>query len=291
MSVDEADTTRSDKSARQKKMPIYRSSRSKFRAAYDDVADGLGLWNMWVPLTLAEIFGQFRRFALGVAWIPLGMILTAYMLGYIYAQMMRADYWDYALYILAGFTFWQFIQTSVLSGFGLFSGQASMINNISLPFSYYIFKFIFEAFVNLMIVLPFVFIVAALHGEVRSLGVLMVMPAILLYIVTGVAVAFVMAVMSIRIRDLESPLASLMRVMFLVTPIIWRIDLMGDGATRVIVATYNPFYHLLEIARAPVLGEVATTLNWFVSLGVMSIFILLAIVMFARARHRIHYWL
>lgn len=291
MSVDTVDLAQGEKDASVKKLPVYKSSRSHFRAAYDDVADGLSLWNMWVPLTFAEMFGQFRRFALGVAWIPLGMILVAYALGFIYSQMMRANYWDYALYILAGFTFWQFIQTSVLNGFGLFSKQANMINNISLPFSYYIFKFVFEAFVNLMIVLPFVFIVAAIHGEVRSFEVLMVVPAILLYIVTGVAVAFVMAILSIRIRDLESPLSSLMRVMFLVTPIIWRVDLMPEGSTRLFIATYNPFYHILEIARAPMLGETATAMNWYVSLGIMGTFVLLAIIMFSRARHRIHYWL
>lgn len=290
MSVDTVDLAQSEKDAAAKKLPVYRSSRSRFRAAYDDVADGLRLWNMWVPLTFAEIFGQFRRFALGVAWIPLGMVLVAYMLGLVYSQMLGRDYWDYSLYLLAGFTFWQFIQTSVLSGFGLFSGQANMINNISLPFSYYIFKFIFEAFVNLMIVLPFVFIVAALHGEVRSLGVLMVVPAILVYIVTGVAVAFFMAILSIRIRDLESPLSSFMRVMFLVTPIIWQVDQM-QGSMRMVIATYNPFYHFLEIARAPILGEAATAINWYVSLGVMGGFLLLSLLMFARARHRIHYWL
>lgn len=290
MSADTVDLAQSEKDAAAKKLPVYRSSRSRFRAAYDDVADGLRLWNMWVPLTFAEIFGQFRRFALGVAWIPLGMVLVAYMLGLVYSQMLGRDYWDYSLYLLAGFTFWQFIQTSVLSGFGLFSGQANMINNISLPFSYYIFKFIFEAFVNLMIVLPFVFVVAALHGEVRSLGVLMVVPAILVYIVTGVAVAFFMAILSIRIRDLESPLSSFMRVMFLVTPIIWQVDQM-QGSMRMVIATYNPFYHFLEIARAPILGEAATAINWYVSLGVMGGFLLLSLLMFARARHRIHYWL
>jgi ABC-type polysaccharide/polyol phosphate export permease len=290
MSADTVEATPSVKVAARKKIPVYRSSRSRFRAAYDDIADGLSLWSMWVPLTFSEIFGQFRRFALGVAWIPLGMVLVAYMLGLVYSQMLGRDYWDYSLYLLAGFTFWQFIQTSVLSGFGLFSKQASMINNVSLPFSYYIFKFIFEAFVNLMIVLPFVFIVAAFHGKLVSLEVLMIFPAILVYILTGIGVAFFMSILSVRVRDLESPLSSFMRVMFLVTPIIWQVDQM-QGSMRMLIATYNPFYHILEIARAPMLGEMATAVNWYVSLGVMGTFLVLSVFMFARARHRIHYWL
>lgn len=290
MSVDAVDLAQGEEDSVIKKLPVYRSSRSRFRAAYDDVTDGLGLWNMWIPLTFAEIFGQFRRFALGVAWIPLGMVLVAYLLGLVYSQMLGRDYWDYSLYLLAGFTFWQFIQTSVLSGFGLFSKQANMINNVSLPFSYYIFKFVFESFVNLMIVLPFVFVVAAFHGKLVSFEVLMIFPAIIVYILTGIGVAFFMSILSVRVRDLESPLSSFMRVMFLVTPIIWQVDQM-QGSMRMLIATYNPFYHILEIARAPMLGEMATATNWYVSLGVMGAFILLSLLMFSRARHRIHYWL
>jgi ABC-2 type transport system permease protein len=274
-----------------RKLPVHSNSRSRFRAAYKDVLDGLSLWNMWIPLTFIEIFGQFRRFALGVAWIPLGMILVAYILGFIYSQMLGTNYWDYALYLLAGFTFWQFIQVTILNGFGLFSRNASMINNVSLPFSYYIFKFIFETFVNLMIVLPFMLVVAFIHGRIDSVSVLMVVPAILVYIITAIGVAFILALISIRIRDFESPLSSLMRVMFLVTPIIWRIDMLPEGNTRLYIATRNPFYHILEIGRAPMIGETATALNWYVSLGVMLVVIVLAALMFVRARHRIHYWL
>lgn len=290
MSVDAVDLAQREEDSVIKKLPVYRTSRSRFRAAYDDVTDGLGLWSMWIPLTFAEIFGQFRRFALGVAWIPLGMVLVAYVLGLVYSQMLGRDYWDYSLYLLAGFTFWQFIQTSVLNGFGLFSKQANMINNVSLPFSYYIFKFVFESFVNLMIVLPFVFVVAAFNGKLVSFEVLMIFPAIIVYILTGIGVAFFMSILSVRVRDLESPLSSFMRVMFLVTPIIWQVDQM-QGSMRMLIATYNPFYHILEIARAPMLGEMATATNWYVSLGVMGAFILLSIFMFSRARHRIHYWL
>ena len=53
----------------------------------------------------------------------------------------------------------------------------------------------------------------------------------------------------------------------------------------------NPFYHLIEIVRAPLLGQAPTELNWMVSLslGVFGWFATLAF--YGRYKRRIAYWL
>src|SRR3546814_4906698 len=42
---------------------------------------------------------------------------------------------------------------------------------------------------------------------------------------------------------------------FLLTPIIWHADNMPPGSLRGTLMRFNPFYHLVELVRAPILGQ------------------------------------
>jgi ABC-2 type transport system permease protein/lipopolysaccharide transport system permease protein len=72
------------------------------------------------------------------------------------------------------------------------------------------------------------------------------------------------------------------QIVFFMTPIMWKPELLGS--------TFNPFYHLVEIVRAPLLGQVPSAEN-YIALGLISMAnFLLAAVLFVRFRARISYW-
>jgi ABC-type polysaccharide/polyol phosphate export permease len=73
-----------------------------------------------------------------------------------------------------------------------------------------------------------------------------------------------------------------------VTPIMWPVSAI-PGAR--FIADVNPFFHLIELVRAPLLGEVAEPLSWIVVLAMCVIGYGLAAVMLTRARPRLVYWL
>jgi ABC-type polysaccharide/polyol phosphate export permease len=68
---------------------------------------------------------------------------------------------------------------------------------------------------------------------------------------------------------------------------MWHAEQLSD---RVVFADINPFYHLIAIVRAPLLGQAPTATNWLVSLGVTVAGSVLAFALFARYRWRIAYW-
>ena len=57
------------------------------------------------------------------------------------------------------------------------------------------------------------------------------------------------------------------------------------------VADYNPFNHLFEIVRAPLIGQTAELQSWIWSIGMLALFALLASFMHNRYRKRVAYWL
>ena len=74
-----------------------------------------------------------------------------------------------------------------------------------------------------------------------------------------------------------------MRIAFLATPIIWMVGEGGKGAIVGAYLLFNPFYHFIEIFRAPLLGQTVDPISWVI-VCVISILGLL----FARFMHA-HY--
>ena len=79
-----------------------------------------------------------------------------------------------------------------------------------------------------------------------------------------------------------------MRVAFLATPIVWTPELLSERAW---LLQFNPFHHLLEVVRAPLLGEVPAAGSW-IAVGAITVAGWAgALVLYARCRGRIAYWL
>ena len=77
-----------------------------------------------------------------------------------------------------------------------------------------------------------------------------------------------------------------MQILFFVTPIIWKPELLADHW----LLQLNPFYHLVEIVRSPLLGASPTVLNYGVVLLTTLVNLAISGAIFVRFRSRIAYW-
>ena len=91
-----------------------------------------------------------------------------------------------------------------------------------------------------------------------------------------------------RFRDVPPIIASLTQLLFFVTPVMWKPELLGQ---RQFLMTLNPFHHLLEIIRAPLLGIAPGWENWAAAVLFALAGWAITFTCFARFRKRIAYWL
>jgi ABC-2 type transport system permease protein/lipopolysaccharide transport system permease protein len=91
---------------------------------------------------------------------------------------------------------------------------------------------------------------------------------------------------SARFRDIPQAITSSMQIVFFVTPILWKPELLSDRR----VVDFNPLFHLIEVARAPLLGHVPPLNSWLAVLLITSVNVVVSVAMFARYRSRISYW-
>ena len=92
---------------------------------------------------------------------------------------------------------------------------------------------------------------------------------------------------SARFRDVPPIVASIVQVVFFITPIFWPAAALGEHRW---LAQFNPLYAALDVMRAPLLGQPAEPYSWLILAIVTMLGCAGTFAFFARFRTRIAYW-
>ena len=98
------------------------------------------------------------------------------------------------------------------------------------------------------------------------------------------------AMVTARYRDTKYAISMVMQFLFYFTPIFWPSESITSYPERLLIEL-NPFYHMLEIVRAPSLGRAPEIINYIVLFGIFSISLVLVSLVFITFRKRLVYWL
>src|SRR5262249_26180026 len=127
-------------------------------------------------------------------------------------------------------------------------------------------------------------VVALIYSVPVGIATLLFVPAAALLVLNGYFVALYLGMICARFPDVPQIVASLLQIAFFVTPIIWPPDL---AASRAYVLALNPLYYLIEIIRAPLLGQTASLGVWAGAIAVTLTNVAVGLLFFAWRRHRI----
>ena len=259
----------------------------QLRLAVADVADGVALWRLWGRLGWNDILQRYRRSLLGPLWLTASMGIMVLALGVVYARILKLALDDFMPFLCVGLLIWSIISSVLTEAGTLFIGAESYIKQIRLPYSVYVCRFMWSKTIifahNFVIYLGIVIYFKLQPGG----AVLCAMPGFILILLNGALTSLYVGMVSARFRDVPQLIASIVQIIFFMTPIMWKPELLGS---RSVLMTFNPFYHLVEIVRAPLLGQVPSAEN-YIALGLISMAnFLLAAVLFVRFRARISYW-
>jgi lipopolysaccharide transport system permease protein len=262
-------------------------ARSQAKMALQDAVDGLSLWALWGKLGWNDILQRYRRSLLGPLWLTASMAIMVVSLGVVYSKIFKAELRDFMPFLCAGLLVWGFI-SSILSEAGtLFTGAESYIKQIRLPFSVYVLRFMWSKVIvfahNFVIYFGILIYFQIWPGSVALYAI----PGFLLLMINGALASMYLGMMSARFRDIPQIIASFIQIVFFITPIMWKPELLSDHAS---LMTFNPFFHLVEIARAPLLGQSPSAANYFAVALITLLNAIFAIAFFVRFRARISYW-
>ncbi|CAG2128582.1 hypothetical protein LMG31506_00501 [Cupriavidus yeoncheonensis] len=211
-------------------------------------------------------------------------------IGVVFGQIFKSPLKEFLPYLSAGMILWTFVSSVIMEGCTGFIAAEGIIKQLPIPLFVHILRMIWRNLLILahnIVILPLVFLIV---GKPLSIVAFLSIPGLLLAIVNLMWVALILAVLCARYRDLPQMVNSVLQVIFYLTPIMWLPSSLPERAGLYLL-DMNPVYHLLEIVRSPLLGQLPTATNWNVSLALALIGWGVAITVFGRYKHRIAYWL
>jgi len=117
---------------------------------------------------------------------------------------------------------------------------------------------------------------------------LLVLPALPLWCLDALALTLLLGGFCARFRDILPIVNSVMQIAFFLTPVIWKPEQLKEGAVWL---PLSPFFDMLEILRAPLLGYEPGVMAWTGALAYSAVLWVAAWYFFMRARGRIAFWI
>ncbi|MBZ0325272.1 MAG: ABC transporter permease [Alphaproteobacteria bacterium] len=262
---------------------------SQLDGALEDVGETLRTPNLWAWMAWSEIRRRYRRTVLGPFWTTGSLAIFVGALGILYATLWNQDVNKYLPYLTAGFTVWIFISQIITESCNAYVSAEGHLKQIRTPYSVFIFALIIRNLIVFAHHLIVYIIIVIFFPVPIGLITLLAIPGLAFIAFNAVWLGWVFGAFGSRFRDIPQLVASLLQVMFFITPIIWPATL--TGSSRVIFVEMNPFYHFVSIVRDPMLGIPPDPLSWLVVLGITIVGWTGGLLFFARVRQRLIYWL
>lgn len=259
-------------------------------SAAHDIEAALRRSDLAGTLGWQDIKQRYRRSKLGPFWLTISMGVLIGALGLVFGAIFNSPMREFLPFLAVGIILWAYISTVINEGCTAFSSAEGLIKQLPLPLFLHVMRVIWRNAVILahnLIIIPILFLVF-----LKPLGwiSLLAIPGLVLTTLTLSWVALLAAVLCTRYRDLSQIVASVLQIAFYVTPIIWMPALLS-GRRSFIFLDANPFYHLIEVIRAPLLGSMPTLTNWVVSIVIAVAGWVMTLLVYSRYKNRISYWL
>ncbi len=261
---------------------------SSVQLAGDDLTEGLKKWRLWGMMGWQDVRQRYHRTTIGPFWLTLSVCIMIGAMGLLNYTLWGVDPRKSLPYITTGVIGWFLISVNVNESCAAFTSAQSVILQVKLPYSVYIYRIIWR---NLIVFFHniVIFVLLSLAFLIVPTWSLLLLPlSLALICVNGIWVGMVLSVVSTRFRDIQQIVASVMFVFFILTPIFWDPAILPQ---RPVIVDTNPFYHFLELIRAPLLGHAPSALTWAVVLGFTAVGWAAGFAFFQRFRSRIPYWL
>ncbi len=258
------------------------------RKAARDLREALGLWRLCWTLAWLDIKLRYRGSLLGPFWLTLSTGVMVASMGVIYATLFKMNLHEYLPFLALSLVLWGFLGSLVSDACAGYTQNEGMIRSIRMPFSLYAGRIVLRNMVvlahNLVVIVAVYLFLWIWPGG----PMLLALPGFLLWLIDGLAASIMLGALCARFRDIPPIVQSLIQIAFFVTPVIWKPELVGPA--RQALLPLNPFFDLLEVVRAPLLGQFPSLAAYAGAIVFSLLLCGAAWLLFARVRGRIAFW-
>jgi ABC-type polysaccharide/polyol phosphate export permease len=241
-------------------------------------------------LVRIEVANSVRRSWLGPLWGTVGLAAATAVLGMFCLAALRPNLPAPAEYVPAlavGLVVWSFLAGVASQSCAMVIRWVPLLRHSKLP----------------LLTLPLAVVARHAVMLVVNLGLLLVLLSVFLdppprlgealagvvvLILNAAWLAALLAVLSVRFRDIGQLVSAVFHIAFFLSPIVWTEHYLGRYSY---LFEFNPLFYAIAIVRRPMLGGGSGAFVWLVMAGGLAVGALAAAAGYRYARRRLPYWL
>lgn len=239
-------------------LPRYYAAASssfadEFKSACGDIVTSFKDTRIWFALGLNDVVARYRGSILGPFWITLTTAVFVLGIGFLYAGLMKVSLDRYLPWMTTGLVVWNLISQTVMEGADAFVAASDVLRQAALPAPLFVWRVIWRNVLTFVHQLPVLIVVGFKFGYLFHiyLGEAVIGFVLVVINISWFALAF--AAICARFRDLKQILASLIQLLFFLSPVLW-IPSEMRGLGQQLIAL-NPIVHMLDVLRGPLIAE------------------------------------
>lgn len=195
---------------------------------------GASLVRLWLNRSLLRIWVQYNihsRYAqaiLGVLWIVLLPLSTAFVMSIVFSQIMRIHTGavPFIAFFLSAFVPWGLFSQAISAGMRSILGAMGLINQIYFPREIIVLSALGEALVDAFFMFVAMLVINAFVGILPN-GLYVILPMLLLIQITFMlGLMFIVSWLSVVIRDIPQLISVLLQILFYLSPIIYPVNII-----------------------------------------------------------------
>jgi ABC-type polysaccharide/polyol phosphate export permease len=249
------------------------------------------IWNcryFWLSLVRMDLRSRYRGSVLGIGWSLLHPIAITVILCTVFSKMLNQNVEEYAPYLFAGLTFWNYWVAVAVQGCDCFFQGEAYIRQFPAPMAIYPLRTTLASAFHFCVGL---FLVLGLswwyHGWVNPLALLSLIPTLGLLLLFGWCVALLFGLATVRFRDTRHLTDVGMQALFYMTPIMYRPEMLNRPRLSHLLQM-NPLMPFLNLLREPMVnGRVPSTATYGTACIILMVLAVVASVALMREERRL----
>jgi ABC-type polysaccharide/polyol phosphate export permease len=269
--------------------PPAQAEQSSIDIAITDIVDGLRSYRLAALLGWHDVKLRYRRSTLGPFWLTISMGVMMAALAVVFGQIFRMSMTEFLPFICTGLIVWAFISTMLTEGCLSFISSDYVIKELPIPLFTHVLRVFFR---NTLILLHNIVIfplVLAAFGRALPLVSILSLVGFVLVSLNLLWMSLLTSVLCTRYRDLPPIIVNVVQIAFYITPVIWPPKQLPANAS--LILHLNPFAHIVNVVRDPLLGNMPPVESWIVATALVIVGWAVTIAFYGRYKRRIAYWL
>lgn len=171
---------------------------------------------------------RYQGSALGYAWSILKPLFLFVILYIIFERFLKLgrDIEHFPVYLLTGVVLWQFFTESTIQGLQSIVNRGELIRKVNFPKAIIVMSGTVSALINLAINLLVVLLFCVVNGVQLRPEAILVIPLVAQLYIFSLAIAFFLAAINVKFRDVGYLWEIFLQAAFYATPIIYPIQMV-----------------------------------------------------------------